>query len=133
MRAPGLATIRTAPPPRPTAPACALIPDPSPEREKGAPLRRRAIPSARDRALHCFQRGFDMPPGFRLLLVVVLFGRDGALSRFGDGAVAVGLHQLPRIFVDRDLVHKSPPRQRPCFERGELSTGCWRECVAAKG
>src|SRR5271165_3009173 len=48
-------------------------------------------------------------------------------TRFGDGPVAVGLQQLPRIFVDRGLVHERPPRSH--FERGELSTGCWRQCV----
>ena len=46
-----------------------------------------------------------MPPSLRPLLVVLPFAGDGALSRFGDGAIAVRLHELPRIFGDHGLFH----------------------------
>jgi hypothetical protein len=35
-----------------------------------------------------------MPPGLRLLLLVSIFAGGGALSRFGDGPIAVRLPEL---------------------------------------
>ena len=81
-------------------------------RRRAGRASRRGPRSACDRTLHCLQRGFHMPPGFRILLVFVPLAFDGALSGFGDGAIAMRVLELARIFADHRLFHGRPPRSR---------------------
>jgi hypothetical protein len=67
--------------------------------------RRSAAASAFVRPTHQLEGRFDVPPGFGLLAVALLFERRGLLSGLGNGPVAVRFQQLPRVVVNVDFLH----------------------------
>src|SRR5262249_31154854 len=76
-----------------------LAPRPS---SANAPVARR---SAGVRSAHQLHGGFDIPPGFRLLAVALLFQSRSFLRSLGDGLVAVRLQQLPGVVLDFGFLH----------------------------
>jgi hypothetical protein len=56
-----------------------------------------------------------MAPGFRLVLVFDPFALSGALGDFGDGAIAMRVPELARLFADQSLFDGRPPRSRRVF------------------
>jgi hypothetical protein len=61
--------------------------------------------SACVRPAHQLQGRLDVPPGFGLLALALLFAGTSLLRGLGNGLVAVCFQQLPRVILDFDFLH----------------------------
>jgi hypothetical protein len=61
--------------------------------------------SACVRPAHQLQGRLDVPPGFGLFALALLFEGTSLLRGLGNGLVAVCFQQLPRVVLDFDFLH----------------------------